>query len=155
MQLTTLVSAAIITLAGILATGATLAVRPVHQATGGGTVDDHGVHDTHAFAARIDGSGNVFGEAEFQLRSLGLTMHVDVACLSVVGNNAWLSGTITTSSDRTRVGQQVLFRVEDNGEGEGATDRTSRIAIGLTVPPCTTTPPLGLVPWTNGNVQVK
>ena|SRR3989442_10422039 len=142
-------------LAGLFGS-AVMAAPPVHQASGGGTVDYAGARNTHAFTARIDADGKVQGQAEFQLRYLDLTIHVEIDCLAVVGNNAWLGGTITHSSNPALEGEPVLFRVQDNGEGHAAPqDMTSQIVIGPTLPSCTTTPPLGLIPWTNGNVQVR
>jgi hypothetical protein len=75
----------------------------------------------------------------------------------VVGHDAWIGGTITRSSNPAAVGQGlgILFRVQDNGEGgASAPDMTSQLVWGA-VPSCNTTPPLFLIEWTNGNVQVK
>jgi len=142
---------------------------PVHWASGGGTVEYGGTLNTHTFTAQIDADGTVKGQAEFQLRYIDTTIHAEVNCLAVVGNDAWIGGTITRSSNPAVVGLGlgILFHVEDNGEGDapqrsgphgqhrrGPPDMTSQLVWGA-VPPCDTTPPLGLIEWTNGNVQVK
>src|SRR6266540_2401140 len=130
---------------------------PVHWASGGGTVEYAGALNTHAFIAQIDADGNVKGQAEFQLRYIDTTIHAEVNCLAVVGNEAWIGGTITRSSNPAAVGLglDILFRVQDNGEDDAPpADMTSQLMWGA-VPPCNTTPPLGLIQWTNGNVQVK
>jgi len=140
MRKLTVPSCATTLLASLFCASVAIAAPPVHMASGGGTVDDAGARNTHGFTAQIDAAGNVRGQAEFQLRYLDLTIHVEITCLAVVGNDAWLGGTITTSSDPALVGQQVLFRVQDNGEGGAAPpDMTSQIVIGVVVPPCTTT----------------
>ena len=131
--------------------------RPMHWASGGGTVEYGGTLNTHAFTARIDADGNVSGQAEFQLRYIDATVHAEVNCLEVVGNEAWIGGTITRSSNPTVVGQglDIVFRVQDNGEGDASpADMTSQLVWGA-VPSCITRPPLGLIEWTHGNVQVK
>jgi hypothetical protein len=130
---------------------------PVYLVSGGGTVEYAGALNSHAFTAQIDADGNVRGQAEFQLRYIGTTIHAEVNCLDVVGNDAWIGGTITRSSKPAVVGLglDILFRVQDNGEDDAPpADMTSQLLWGA-VPSCNTTPPLGLIGWTNGNVQVK
>ena len=135
---------------------AATAAPKVHWASGSGTIDYAGARNTHAFTAQIDADGNVKGEAEFQLRYRALAIHVEINCLAVVGNSAWLGGVIRSSSNPALVGEHVLFGVVDWGEGDAAPpDQTSQVVIDVTVPPCTTTPPLGLIAWTDGNVQVQ
>ena len=129
---------------------------PVHRASGGGTIEYGGTLNTHAFTAQIDADGNVKGQASFQLRYIHTTIHAEVNCLAVVGNDAWIGGTVTRSSNPAvvGVGLNILFRVQDNGEGDAAPrDMSSQLVWGA-VPSCNTTPPLGLIEWTNGNVQV-
>jgi len=129
----------------------------VHWASGGGTVEYAGALNTHAFTAQIDADGNVTGQAEFQLRYIDTTVHAEVHCLEVVGNNAWIGGTITRSSNPAQVGLglDILFRVQDYGEvAAHPPDMTSQLEWGA-VPSCSTAPPLGLIEWTNGNVQVR
>ena len=135
----------------------TLGGGTVHSASGGGTVEYAGTLNTHTFTAQIDADGIVTGQAEFQLRYIDTTIHAEVNCLTVVGNDAWIGGTITRSSNPAVVGPglDILFRVRDNGEGAAhPPDMTSQLVWGA-VPSCNTAPPLGLIPWTNGNVQVK
>lgn len=146
-------------LAGVLLPGISLAAPPVHQVTGGGTVEYAGALNVHAFAAQMDDDGDVRGQAEFQLRHLDLKLEVAIHCLSVIDNTAWLGGIIRQSTDPTLVGQVILFRVQDNSdEGEEETeaaDMTSQLLIGVTVPECGTTPPFGLITWTSGSVSVR
>jgi len=126
----------------------------VNKATGGGTVETGGTKVTIAFTAQVDAAGAVKGEAEFQLRTEDVTFHVDIDCLSVAGNQAWMEGVITTSSDPARVGTRVQWTVVDNGEGKGTQDQTS-LPVAGTAGSCNQRPALPLIPWTNGNVQVR
>jgi hypothetical protein len=132
------------------------AAPPVHQASGGGTIAFNDSLETIAFTAQIDATGAVNGQAEFQLRDQSLTFHVVVDCLQVSGVNAWISGLISTSSDPARVGQRVLWQVQDNGQGNAASpDQVSLPVQFNPLVSCQTQPTLPLVPWTNGNVQVR
>jgi len=158
---TLLVTTAAATLLVVLVSAGTAEDRlhgpRVHWASGGGTVEYAGALNTHAFTAQVDADGNVTGQAEFQLRYIDTTVHAEVHCLEVVGNNAWIGGTITRSSNPAQVGLglDILFRVQDNGEGAAhPPDMTSQLEWGA-VPSCSTAPPLGLIEWTNGNVQVR
>ena len=139
----------------LLYAGVALSQPSVHKATGGGTVEFGGAKNTVAFTAQIDAAGSVKGQAEFQLRNVDLRLHVDVDCLSVSGNRAWIAGVITESSDPTRVGTRVLWEVVDNGEGSAAPPDQVSMPVQFTAASCTTHPALALVDWTNGNVQVQ
>jgi hypothetical protein len=132
------------------------AAPPVHQASGGGTIEFNGSRETIAFTAQIDAAGDVKGQAEFQLRDQSLTFHVVVDCLQVSGVNAWISGLISTSNDPSFVGQRVLWQVQDNGEGQALSQDQVSLPIQFnSTTPCQGQPTLPLVPWTNGNVQVR
>ncbi|HEY2956260.1 MAG TPA: hypothetical protein VGK89_13565 [Candidatus Eisenbacteria bacterium] len=144
-------------LAALVCVSVSTAGPGVHRVSGGGTVEYAGTLNTHAFTAQIDADGNVKGQAEFQLRYVNATIHAEVNCLTVVDNDAWIGGTITRSSNPAVVGPGlgILFQVHDGGEGDAPQpDMTSPLVWGA-VPSCNTTPPLGLIEWTNGNVQVK
>jgi hypothetical protein len=152
---TLVVTITVVTLLAVIVSVGT--AEPVYWASGGGTVEYGGALNTHAFTAQVDADGNVKGQAEFQLRFIDTTIHVEVDCLAVVGNEAWIGGTIARSSNPAQVGPglHILFRVQDNGEGDAhPPDMTSQLVWGA-VPSCDTTPPLGLNEWSNGNVQVR
>ena len=108
-------------LAGILCASVAMAAPAVHKASGGGTVDWPLARVTYGFNAQIDADGVVKGEAEFQHRDADVRNHVEINCLTVVGNDAWLGGVIRSSNIPELVGVQILWRVQDNGEGASAT----------------------------------
>lgn len=82
--------------------------------------------------------------------------HVDVDCLMVVGNKAWIGGIITNGSfngvDVT--GRRALTRVVDNGKS--ANDPPDQISYSyLTNVRCTAMPNLPLLVMTDGQVTVN
>jgi hypothetical protein len=63
----------------------------------------------------VDGSGSGDGG-----HVVNLSVKVDVDCLRVSGNQAAMSGTISTSSVAGYVGKRAILAVEDGGEGSKA-----------------------------------
>ncbi|HEY2954002.1 MAG TPA: hypothetical protein VGK89_01990 [Candidatus Eisenbacteria bacterium] len=145
----------IMLLAGVLGASVAMATTAVHRASGGGTVDWPLARVTYGFTAEIDADGVVTGEAEFQHRDLGVHNHVEITCLTVIGNDAWIGGVIRESNIPELVGVQIVWRVQDNGEGTGNVDKTSIVVPNTTLGDCNLMPALGLIPWTSGNVLVK
>ena len=144
------------TILALLVAFATAQARPsVNKATGGGTYEKAGFLNTIAFTAQVDESGEVKGQAQFQLRDLDLRIHLDVDCLVVVGNQAWIGGVVKNSSNPALVGTRFVFTVVDNGEGQGAVDELGEPAGSVLQSDCLTQPALPLLPLTNGNFQVR
>lgn len=143
------------TVALLLVAGVASAAPSVSKATGGGTYEKNGFLNTIAFTAQVDGGGAAKGEAQFQLRDIDLRIHLDVDCLVVVGNQAWIGGVIKTSSDPSLIGQRRVFTVVDNGEGGGAVDELGEPVVSALMLDCLTQPALPLLPLTNGNFQVR
>jgi hypothetical protein len=138
----------------LLVCGGASAGPPVMKADGGGTFESGGALNTVGFTARIDTGGAVKGEAQFQLRGQGLRLHVVVDCLSVLANEAWIGGIVLTSSDPTLVGTHVTWRVQDNGEGDGAVDQVSLPVPGA-ASDCVPQPALPLLSLAEGDIQVE
>lgn len=138
----------------------------VHSVTAGGQVDYTDVfgsgHEVYGFTASVDGDGNVKGSFQSHWVSDGGTLRfaMDITCLSVNGNQAWLGGVITRSNDDyLPVGFEFRWRVVDNGEGKNAApDQLSYFLYGG---PDTAAGCAGgsannvLFDWTEGNVQVR
>jgi len=137
----------------------------VYQVTGSGTVVREDVEgaprEVYGFRAVVDGAGNARGEAEIHFPSDDVSMHIDVQCLVVERNRAWLSGPVTRSDDPdTPLGRVFLWQVQDNGEGQGAPpDRISNLIHrpGDNYPPdiCEQKWALQTYPWDDGSVRIS
>jgi hypothetical protein len=85
------------------------------SATGGGsTINFH-----FGFTAQPHRNGNVAGtvtgNAEINLVAPnGGPLHIDVNCLEIVGNDAYMSGTLTYSAFGLTKGTEMLFGVQDD-----------------------------------------
>ena len=93
-----------------------------------------------------------------------LTVHADVTCLSVVGDQAWVGArmtrvTVNGADVPDRVGAPMIFRVVDGGEGENAGDLASLVsfpASGGDITHCTTRPDFPILRESAiGNIQVQ
>lgn len=133
------------------------------SAGGSGHFDIAGDLRTFSFTAVTDLNGVVKGQAQLNNRDLDARLHLEVDCLRVVANRAYVGGVISNSNDPVYpVGLRVFFRAEDNGEGASAApDRVSRWGLAAPTSPaslCTTLPP-GAFPAFNiverGNIQVR
>jgi hypothetical protein len=85
-----------------------------------------------SFGAIQQDNGRVAGQAELHNRATGDFVHIDIDCLRVVGNTAFVSGTVTKSSNTDMVPLEsiVVFEAIDNGEGiNSPPDRLSRLAL--------------------------
>jgi len=98
-------------------------------------------------------NGSVNGQWTDQFGQGQGGIHVKIDCLSVAGNTAWVSGTITsgTFNGADLSGLPVITQVQDNGQ---TGDQISFSFIGNPAS-CTTQPNLGLVPMTSGQVIVR
>lgn len=114
------------------------------------------------FSATKFADGSVNGVAHIDRHDLGVSWSVDVTCLSVVGNTAWIGGIIRNSKGGLpRDGTVSYFYVIDNGDGASdPVDRASAVRLndqaGEDIAFCTDRP-LGLVATdiAHGNVQVR
>ena len=134
----------------------------IASATGSGHYTSGGELRTFAFSATKQADGSVSGEYQIISRAGGgVIFHVDVTCMSVVGNQAWVAGIITRADDPViRVGSVSYFRAIDNGEGGGPPDQVTPARIndpaGEDIRFCTERPTgLPLRTVEHGNVQVR
>ena len=114
------------------------------------------------FNAEKRADGTVTGYAHVDRKDLDLSFDVDVTCLSVVGNTAWIGGIIRNPrNDLVVDGSVSYFYVIDNGEGEAdPVDRASAIRLndraGEDIRFCTDRPLLlPRADIAHGNVQVR
>ena len=136
----------------------------VYQVTGSGAVvreDLEGApRETYGFQAQVDAAGNAGGEAEVHFPSDEVKVHIDVQCLVVERNRAWLSGPVTRSDDpETPVGRVYVWMVVDGGEGgDAAPDRISSFVHrpGDNLPPdiCQQQWRLDTYRWDHGGVRI-
>jgi hypothetical protein len=115
-----------------------------------------------AFNAVKRADGTTTGEARIDRKDLGISWNLEVTCLTVVGNTAWIGGIIRNARGPIiQEGTVSYFYVIDNGEGADAPpDVASAVRINdlagrdqefcdlrpLALPPS---------PIAHGNVQVR
>jgi hypothetical protein len=155
----------LIALIAVIAVAApTASAAPVTQsASGQGTLflqtPTGSGNRTFSFNAETRGDGTTVGHAELVNRFNGTVTHIAVDCLRVIGNVASISGQVTqTNSPPFETYSEVVFSVQDNGEGAGAPpDLLSFAFFDLPQPgfDCHDQlfPPT--MPILNGNVQVR
>lgn len=105
--------------------------------------------------------GTVTGYAHVDRKDLNIAWDVDVTCLSVVGNTAWIGGIIRNGTGVAIDGSVSYFYVIDNGEGSAdPLDEASAVRLndvaGEDIRFCTERPLL--LPKSaiaHGNVQVQ
>ncbi len=100
-----------------------LALLPVTVASAKGPVARHvsaGARDPFAnfsLTATIFADGSMSGQYTDQFRQIGGGFHAVLNCVSIVGNDAWVSGVIIsgTADGQDLTGLPVATRVRDNG----------------------------------------
>ena len=132
--------------------------RVIHKVSVGSAdiVPPPGSDANFSLSAIESADGAVTGQWQDTLFGRGnpaLALHVDVDCLVVVGNEAWVSGVITQPA--FLAGLPAITRVRDNGtSADDPPDQVSFtfIDIGVT---CTDQPDLPLFDLINGQVTVQ
>lgn len=72
------------------------------------------------FSASKRADGTVTGSYYYQSVVNHVAIHVDVTCMTVQGNGAWVAGVISDSNIPSIIGTVSYFYAFDNGEGAGA-----------------------------------
>jgi len=146
-------------LAVALASAPALAQGVVHKVSVGGHDQDPAGHTDANFSlsAVQHADGTVTGQWSDQFGQGQGGIHVQINCLSVSGNEAWVSGFISSGNvggvDVT--GLPCITRVQDNGTSANDTpDAISFSFIGVATL-CTAQPNLPLNPMTDGQVTVR
>jgi hypothetical protein len=130
----------------------------VHKVSAGGADLDLADHTdaNYSLNAVEHADGSVSGQYTDQFGQQDGGFHAEVNCLSVLGNNAWVSGIIKsgTSGGVDLAGLPVITRVADVGtSANDPPDLVSFSFIGVAIP-CTARPNLPLFPMTDGQVKV-
>jgi hypothetical protein len=143
--------------------------KVVASASGGSHLTLHNVFGlttlevkTFTFDAKQRSDGTSDGHWHYKDVEDGVTWNVDgpVTCTTIVGNHAWVGGTIEHSSDPSYTGLDMWFQVIDNGEGHNAPpDITTLIGVGVAGQAqayCNAAnPPRFPWPVEHGNIQVR
>jgi hypothetical protein len=129
------------------------------SATAGYQVTFGGDERTVEFTAQRDTANNSRGEGHLFNHVTGAKLHFTIDCLSVAGNVATVSGTLThTDPDMAAFdGAPMWLRVADNGEGKKSPpDLVSPLVVFPGGPgvPCTSTVFDATIPIEGGNEQV-
>jgi len=139
----------------VLAAASARADGVVHFASVGGPDQDATNHTDANFSlvAIQHGDGSVTGEWTDQFGQGQGGIHVKINCLFVQGNEAWVSGFVSsgTFNGVDLTGLPCITRVQDNGK---TGDLISFSFIGVAAA-CTTAPNLPLQPMTAGQVIVR
>ena len=143
----------------MLASAAARADGVLHQVSVGGPDQDATNHTDANFSlvAVQHGNGTVTGQWTDQFGQGQGGIHVQINCLFVQGNEAWVSGIISSGNfnGADLSGLPVITRVQDNGKS--ANDPPDAISFSFIGNPaaCTTAPNLPLQPMTSGQVIVR
>ena len=83
------------------------------------------------FHAKRNPDGSASGSYRLARHDIDVWFTVDVTCMSVVGNTAWVAGIIsdTNAPGLILVGRVSYFFAIDGGEGVGTIDKISRARI--------------------------
>jgi hypothetical protein len=114
-----------------------------------------------AFDAQKRADGTTTGEVRMDRKDVNVSFNIDVTCISVAGNTAWIGGIIRNSSGVAIDGTVSYFYVIDNGEDQDASaDVASAVRIndraGEDQAFCNNQPLLlPASPIDHGNVQVR
>jgi hypothetical protein len=145
--------------AAAIALPATATAGVTQHASGQGGITIVGELRTFSFNAETHSDGTTTGHAELINRFGGNDVHMSIDCLRVIGNVASISGQVTKSNNPLFLEfSEVVFSVQDNGEGAGSpADVISFAFFDLPQPgyECRDQlfPPAFAIE--NGNVQVK
>ena len=114
-----------------------------------------------SIALSTDPTPTAKGEVEWHAVNGATTfeVHADVACLSIVGSQAWVSGPIErfliNGEPVTGALPNVQFRVIDLGEGHGTIEGGSQLFYASTPTTCALRFPLPMYVSDEGNIQVR
>jgi hypothetical protein len=153
------ISSLALALSALLASAAARADGVQHHVSVGGHDQDPTGHTDANFSlvAILYGDGHASGQWTDQFGQGQGGIHVEVNCVFVAGNEAWISGIIkhgnVNGADLS--GLPVITRVQDNGKS--ANDPPDAISFSFigNATPCTAAPALPLFPMTDGQVSVR
>jgi hypothetical protein len=114
------------------------------------------------FSAKVLSDGSAQGWFDYRHVEDGTPFSAGgpVTCLTVIGDDAWIGGTIVKSNEPSLIGLGGWWHVTDNGEGAGSSpDITTFLGAGSledTAAFCADHPPFRFpFPIDAGNIQVR
>jgi len=147
---------AVLVAALIVAVPAAVSAEGPPSATGAGHSGAGDERRTFSFSAVTLPDGSATGSAQLFARGFPAKVHMEVTCIRVQGNVAYISGLNTSADPAVFEGIYAIFAVEDNGEG-GVVDRITQFHPAATqnAEACLTESPGDFFPIEKGNVQVR
>ena len=132
---------------------ATSAKGPVAQQVSAGGNDPFA---SFSLTAKIFADGSVKGQYTDRFPQIGGGFHAVINCVSIVGNDAWVSGVITsgTANGQDLTGLPVATRVRDNGTSKYPPDQLGFSFIGDATP-CTDHVDYPMFDAPHGQVVIK
>lgn len=144
--------------ASILVLGASTAyaAKAAKVRVGGPDAFTPGFDGNFSLHAAIDAAGNVSGEWQDAFTQ-NQGFHVNVTCLTVVGNQAWVGGVITQALNPAFIGIQARTLVVDGGLPNGGGDTISFTTIYPNggAPDCSAQTAFQQFPLNQGQVDIK
>jgi len=115
-----------------------------------------GADGNFSLIAQIDQAGNVSGEWQDAFTQ-NQGFHINVTCLTVVGNQAWVGGVVTQAANPAFVGIQARTLVVDGGLPNGGGDTISFTFIFPNggAPDCAAQPAFPQTALNQGQVDIK
>ncbi len=115
-----------------------------------------GTDGNFSLTAQSDAAGNVSGQWQDAF-TLNQGFHINVTCLTVVGNQAWVGGVITQAANPAFIGVQARTSVVDGGLPNGGGDTISFTTIFPNggAPDCSAQTPFQQFPLNQGQVDIK
>lgn len=137
------------------------AVPILHSVRGSGQITTSAKRHLTFEAIQLE-DGSVRGSFQYQFNGNGNSrVFVEVTCMRVIGNRAWLGGVVKHSNNPAQIGLESATAVEDNGEGgSDAPDEISLAFVpnatpGLAQAQCDNPTLNPSLPLDGGNVQVR
>jgi hypothetical protein len=131
----------------------------VHRVTAGGSDVDlagPGGDANYSLVGLLRADGSASGQWTDQFGHGNGGFHAAIDCVHVVGNQAWVSGTVTSGNFQgfDLTGLPVITRLADNGRS--ANDPPDQVSFSFLgdPTPCTAAPPFDLFDKTRGQVTV-
>lgn len=150
------VAVAVLSCMLLLATPNAYAAKVAQVRVGSPDAFGPGTDGNYSMAAQIDAAGNVSGQWQDAF-TLNPGFHINVTCLTVVGNTAWVGGVIDQATNPAFIGVQARAKVVDGGLPNGGGDTISFTVIFPNggAPDCNAQAPFQQFPLFQGNVSIK